>query len=219
MVELGCGYGTFPLPVAQRIGGTLTTFDVDETMIERTRQRAAAAGLWNIVYIVRDVFADGFGRAAESKDAGLLFNILHCEEPLRLLTETARVVRPGGAVMVIHWRYDPAMPRGPGMAIRPKPEQILDWAEQTNPLKPVGPTLALPPWHYRSLRKCLQHLSGKSNWQERRAAASPPAQSRRKLRRWTRCGRRSAPSLPCKKFCNDLYGFRLRRLNHPIAGE
>lgn len=148
VVELGCGYGTFTLPVAQRITGTLTTFDIDETMIERTRQRAAADGVWNIVYVVRDVFADGFGGASASKDAGLLFNILHGEEPLRLMTETARVVRSGGWVVVIHWRCDPATPRGPTMEIRPKPEQILDWAAQTKLLKPTSPILDLPPWHY-----------------------------------------------------------------------
>lgn len=30
------------------------------------------------------------------------FNILYCEEPVKLLAEAARVVRPGGAVLVIH---------------------------------------------------------------------------------------------------------------------
>ena len=131
VVELGCGYGTFTMPVAQRISGVLTTFDIEPAMVERTRQRAAAAGAWNVLYVVRDVFADGFGGEAGSKDACLLFNILHCEQPVRLLAEAARVVRPGGAVLVIHWRYDPATPRGPSMEIRPRPEQIAAWAEET----------------------------------------------------------------------------------------
>ena len=55
------GYGTFTVPVARRISGTVTTFDIDEAMIERTRQRAAAAGVWNVLYVSADVFADGFG--------------------------------------------------------------------------------------------------------------------------------------------------------------
>jgi SAM-dependent methyltransferase len=93
VVELGCGYGTFTVPVARRISGTVTAFDIDEAMVERTRQRAAAAGTYKVLYIVRDVFADGFGGEAGSKDACLLFNILHCEEPVRLLAEAARVVR------------------------------------------------------------------------------------------------------------------------------
>ena len=84
-VELGCGYGTFTIPVARRISGVLTTFDIDGGMIERARQRAAAAGARNVLYVVRDVFADGFGGEAGGKDVCLLFNILHCEEPVRLL--------------------------------------------------------------------------------------------------------------------------------------
>ncbi len=148
VVEFGCGYGTFTIPAAKRISGTLTTFDIDPVMIERTRQRAAAAGAYNIRYVVRDVFAEGFGGEAVSTDGCLLFNILHCEDPVKLLAEAARVVRPGGAVLVIHWRCDPATPRGPRMEIRPRPEQIAEWAEQTDLLEPDGPMLDLPPWHY-----------------------------------------------------------------------
>ena len=148
VVEFGCGYGTFTIPAAKRISGTLATFDIDEAMVERTRQRTAAAGAYNVVYVVRNVFADGFGGEERSKDACLLFNILHCEEPVRLLAEAARVVRPGGAVLVIHWRYDPATPRGPNLEIRPRPEQIAAWAKETGLLEAEGPVIDLPPWHY-----------------------------------------------------------------------
>ena len=148
VLEFGCGYGTFTIPVARRISGTLTTFDIDEAMVERSRQRAAAAGAYNVLYFVRNVFADGFGGEAGSKDACLLFNILHCEEPQRLLEETARVVRPRGAVLVIHWRHDPATPRGPNLEIRPRPEQNAAWAKETGLLEAEGPVIDLPPWHY-----------------------------------------------------------------------
>jgi len=148
VVEFGCGYGTFTIPVAKRISGTLTTFDIDAAMVERTRKRAAASGSYNILYLVEDVFAKGFGGEAGSKDACLLFNILHCEQPVKLLAEAARVVRPGGVVLVIHWRYDPSTPRGPTMAIRPRPKQIVKWAEQTGLLEPEGRMVDQPPWHY-----------------------------------------------------------------------
>ncbi len=148
VVEFGCGYGTFTIPVAKRISGALATFDIDPAMVERTRQRAAAAGAYNVLYVVRDVFAEGFGGEAGAKDACLLFNILHCEEPVKLLAEAARVVRPGGAVLVIHWRVDPATPRGPSMEIRPRLEQIVEWAEQTGLLEAEGLMIDLPPWHY-----------------------------------------------------------------------
>ncbi len=148
VVELGCGYGTFTLPVARRISGVIETFDIEQAMVERTRQRAEAAGLRNVRSHLRDVMKDGFGCAPESQDACLLFNILHCEEPVRLLTEAARAVRPGGWVLVIHWRYDPATPRGPTMDIRPRPEQILDLAVRTGLLDLADEIINLPPWHY-----------------------------------------------------------------------
>lgn len=148
VVELGCGYGTFTLPVARRISGRLLALDIEPAMVERTRQRLAAAGLINVDCRVRDVVRDGFGCAPDSQDACLLFNILHCEQPVPLLAAAARVVRPGGQVLVIHWRCDPATPRGPSLDIRPRPEQIIAWAGQTGLLEVVAPVIDLPPWHY-----------------------------------------------------------------------
>jgi SAM-dependent methyltransferase len=148
VVEVGCGYGTFTLAVERRISGALTAIDIDPAMIERTRLRAAEAGVRKVRYDVRDVFADGFGVRAGSQDACLLFNILHGEEPVRLLAEAARVVRPGGAVLVIHWRCDRATPRGPSLEIRPRPQQIVAWGEQTERLVAAWPAVDLPPWHY-----------------------------------------------------------------------
>ena len=96
VAELGCGYGTFTLPVAQRIRGVVETYDIEQTMVDRTLQRAREAGLTNVRAEVRDVLTEGFGGEPQTKDACLLFNILHGEEPERLLAHAARVVRPGG---------------------------------------------------------------------------------------------------------------------------
>lgn len=142
VVELGCGYGTFSIPVARAIGGTLYTFDIDPAMVERTRRRAAALPL---VAEVRDVASGGFGRS--DVDAALLFNILHCEKPVALLGLAADAVRPGGYVLVTHWRYGET-PRGPSLDIRPHPQQIVHWADQTGRLEVEGDLVDLPSWHY-----------------------------------------------------------------------
>lgn len=76
-------------------------------------------------------------------DAVLLFNILHCEQPVRLLRHAAAA---GPTVLVIHWRYGDT-PRGPSLDIRPRPEQIVEWAAQAG-LESVGDPMDLPPWHY-----------------------------------------------------------------------
>lgn len=155
VVELGCGYGTFSLPVARRITGTLTTVDIEPEMARRTTKRATEGGISNLRCELRDVMKNGFGVPDASQDAALLFNILHCEQPTALLAEAARVVRPGGSVLVIHWRHDPATPRGPSLDIRPPPEQIIVWAEQTERLKAVDGVVDLRPWHYGvKLKRC-----------------------------------------------------------------
>ncbi|GMU19925.1 MAG: hypothetical protein AMXMBFR13_00290 [Phycisphaerae bacterium] len=148
VAELGCGYGTFTLPVAQRIRGRAFAFDLERGMVARTQRRAREIGLANVVAECRDVLVDGYGLPPASVDGFLLFNILHGEEPVRLLEQAAAIVRPGGWVWAIHWRYDPATPRGPSMDIRPRPEQIAVWAEATGVLGREGGMVDLPPWHY-----------------------------------------------------------------------
>lgn len=147
VAELGCGYGTFTLPLARRIAGTLHTVDIEPDMVALTRQRAADAGLANVKVELRDVLTDGFGPPAGSCDAALLFNILHAEQPVALLRAAHDIVRPGGLVAVIHWRSDTVTPRGPSLDIRPRPEQITAWAEQAG-LRPEGTPFLLPPWHF-----------------------------------------------------------------------
>ena len=122
--------------------------DIDPEMIACTRQRAMFAGIPNIVAELRDVSAEGFGVPDASQEACLLFNILHCEEPRHLLNEAARVLKHGGKLFVIHWRPDPATPRGPALEIRPTPRQVVDWVSTTRSFENPETPLDLPPWHY-----------------------------------------------------------------------
>lgn len=145
VAELGCGYGTFSIPMARVIRGTLYTFDVDPVMVARTRERAAESPRGKLVCELRDVMRDGFG--VTEMDAALVFNLLHCDEPVALLQRAAEAVRSGGLVLAIHWRYAET-PRGPSLEIRPRPEQLVEWAEQTGRLARDGELIDLPPWHY-----------------------------------------------------------------------
>jgi SAM-dependent methyltransferase len=146
VAELGCGYGTFTLPVARRIRGTAFTFDVEPAMIVRTQVRAAAEGLGNIQAALRDVLATGFGLESRSCDAVLLFNILHFPQPENLVHKAVEVLRPGGRVLAIHWRSDIKTPRGPPLQLRPVPADAERWASAAG-LRVTAIT-ELPPWHF-----------------------------------------------------------------------
>jgi SAM-dependent methyltransferase len=146
VAELGCGYGTFTLPVARRITGTVFTFDIEQAMLDRTSQRAEEARLNNVKVDLRDVVADGFGLSSGSCDTCLLFNILHFPKPQSLVAEATRVIGPGGRVFVIHWRSDIPTPRGPAVASRPRYPQIQIWAAAAG--LTTGPALDLAPWHF-----------------------------------------------------------------------
>jgi SAM-dependent methyltransferase len=129
-IEFGCGYGTFTVPLARRIPSTVFALDIDPVMIAATAARTLQAGLQNILIEQRDFVAHGCGRESGSAGLVLLFNILHIEDPLNLLKEAHRVLRPGGTVGIIHWNHDVGTPRGPPLDIRPRPEQCRAWGEQ-----------------------------------------------------------------------------------------
>lgn len=148
VAELGCGYGTFTLPLARRIVRTMHAIDIDPTMVRLVRERAAAEGIANIDAQVRDVTVDGFGLREASCGAVLLFNILHCESPVKLIREAVRILAPGGSIAVIHWRSDIATPRGPSLDIRPTPPMVLSWAAEVGQLALCDGPFLLPPWHY-----------------------------------------------------------------------
>ena len=148
IAELGCGYGTFTIPLAARIRGTVHALDLDPAMVATTTARASDASLPNVRTSVRDVATSGYDLPPASCAAALLFNILHAEDPVALLRAARDLVRPGGFVAVIHWRSDLPTPRGPSLAIRPTPAQILTWAHTATGLTPPASPLNLPPWHY-----------------------------------------------------------------------
>ena len=119
----------FTVPAARAVAGTVYALDIDPQMVAATAARAAQAGLANVVVEQRDFVADGCGRPAGSCGYAMLFNILHVEDPVGLLREALRALAPGGRAGAIHWKHDPGTPRGPSLAIRPRPDQCRAWGE------------------------------------------------------------------------------------------
>lgn len=148
VVEFGCGYGLFTVPAARAVTGTVYALDIDPEMVAATMAAAGRNGLGNVRAIERDFLADGCGRPDASAGYAMLFNILHVEEPVVLLGEACRVLAPGGRAGVIHWKHDPATPRGPSLAIRPTPDQCRAWAEASGFRCVRDEDLCCCSWHW-----------------------------------------------------------------------
>lgn len=146
-IEFGCGYGTFTVPLAKRVTGTVHALDIDPTMIAIAQQRAREQSIHNINFVLRDFVERGTGLPSGSVDAALLFNILHNEDPVRLLREAHRALSDEGLLAIVHWNHDPQTPRGPPMDIRPRPSQCRAWAKQAGFIL-IGDAIDLPPYHY-----------------------------------------------------------------------
>lgn len=128
VVEFGCGYGTFTIPAAKIVKGTVYAIDIEEEMVRRVAERSNEEKLNNVKTLLRDFVNEGSGLKDRSVDYAMLFNILHAEKPEELLKEAYRILKSGGKLGIIHWNYKPETPRGPPMTIRPRPEQCIKWA-------------------------------------------------------------------------------------------
>ena len=146
VAEFGCGYGTFTIPAARIVKGTVYAIDIEADMIQETEKEARKERLKNVKVLLGDFVEHGTDLKDGSVDYVMLFNILHIEHPEILLKESWRILREGGKLGIIHWNYDYETPRGPSMDIRPKPEQCIAWAEEARFTDPEQ--YDLKPYHY-----------------------------------------------------------------------
>ncbi|MHB1357846.1 MAG: class I SAM-dependent methyltransferase [Anaerolineae bacterium] len=147
IAEIGCGYGTFTIPIARKSTGAIYTFDIEHSMIEIAQENARRAGVTNITFSLRDVLERGTGLESSSVDMVLLFNILHFSERRLLLSEAARILDIGGIVAIIHWRKDIPTPRGPSLSLRPDLSDILNASDGLS-LKLHTASSILEPYHW-----------------------------------------------------------------------
>ena len=146
VVDLGSGYGTFSIPAAQIVSGTVHAFDIEPEMIELLKTKSVQLNINNIKLHLQDFIANGSGLADNSVDYVMLFNILHHSHPKQILDETFRILKPNAKAGIIHWRSDIPTPRGPNLDIRPTPGQCKQWAIESG--FALSTELLLEPYHY-----------------------------------------------------------------------
>jgi len=147
IVEVGCGYGTFTLPIAREAKGKIVAFDIEPAMIETTQRYIREAELHNVQFFQRDIIEQGTGLKSNSVGMVLLFNILHFNERRSMLEEANRILKPSGVLAIIHWRKDIETPRGPSNDSRPNKQIILDSITDLD-LTFSGNSRILEPYHW-----------------------------------------------------------------------
>jgi ubiquinone/menaquinone biosynthesis C-methylase UbiE len=110
ILEVGPGTGYYTLPVAEALAptGTLHILDLQREMLDHTTRRAREAGIDNVAAREADASQLPYGDA--TFDAAYLVAVLgEIPDQDAALRELARVVRPGGRVVVGELFGDPHM--------------------------------------------------------------------------------------------------------------
>ena len=149
LIDIGCGYGTFLFPIAERVSTKVIGVDIDSEMIEVCRNKIKDHGTLKIELVQGDISTDNTLKELEQHQGDIdyitLFNILHCEEPAVLLKNIYSILNDNGKIGVTHWKHEET-PRGPSMEIRPTPEMIINWALNAGFV--LEKQVELPPYHY-----------------------------------------------------------------------
>ena len=110
VLDFGCGYGAYTIPVAEIIGeqGIVYALDKDRGALDELMRKAESAGLKNIVRMETSGELE-IDLANESVDIVLLFNVFHSfyfpktEDRRRLLGEIHRIMKPTAVLSVTAW--------------------------------------------------------------------------------------------------------------------
>ncbi len=136
ILEIGCGTGVVVRTLARREGfsGHVTGIDQSPAFIETARRLAAEEGLdQHVKFRVGDAHAleEGDGRY----DAVIAHTLIsHVTDPLPVLKEAARLVRPGGVVAIFDGDYASLTYAYPDHAVGRAMDQALVEATFNNPL-------------------------------------------------------------------------------------
>ena len=142
LLEVGPGTGYYTLPVAEWVspGGRLDVLDVQQEMLDHTLRRAQEHGIDNITATLSD--ARELPYADDSFDGAYLVTVLgEIPDQDAALRELARVVKPGGRIVVGELFGDPHMVTHSALAGRAEAAGLR-----------VERKLGGPLWHFTRLQ-------------------------------------------------------------------
>jgi len=106
-VDLGCGEGADLLALAYHRAHPSSRFVGVDSSPDAVASARTAAGADRRVEVILADLDKGLPFADRAFDCAYSHNLLEClREPAALIAELARVVRPGGTVVLAHWDWD-----------------------------------------------------------------------------------------------------------------
>ena len=110
VLDFGCGYGAYTIPVAEIVGkhGRVYALDKDKEALDALMQRGESAGLKNIDRM-ETLGELEIGLTDEAVDVVLLFDVFHSfsfpktDDRRRLLIEIRRVMKPSAFLAISVW--------------------------------------------------------------------------------------------------------------------
>ena len=124
VADLGAGGGWFTVRLARRVqNGKVYAEDIQPQMIQAIDRRVQREGLQKIVTTVLGTPTDP--KIPEPLDAVLIVDAYHeIEQPVALLKNVARMLKPTGAIGIVNYKKDGGGP-GPAMEERVDPEKVI----------------------------------------------------------------------------------------------
>ena len=125
VADLGAGGGWFTVRLARRVGpnGRVYAEDIQPEMIGAIQRRVQREGLRNVTTVM--------GTAVDPRipegtvDAVLIVDTFHeMEQPVTLLRNLARTLKPNGVIGIINFKKDGGGP-GPAMDERVEPAKVI----------------------------------------------------------------------------------------------
>ena len=121
--DIGCGPGYFAIPLAGKVQKVYAV-DISREMLDICSSRANKEHISNIAYIESD--STDIVLNSHSVDKELLVNVYH-EFPSveNVIREMSRILKPGGHLYVIDWRYI-QMESGPPLDHRVPEKTVIE---------------------------------------------------------------------------------------------